>query len=143
MSKLTLKEISEFMRDIDICMLTTKKQNGMLESRPMSNNREVDYNGDSYFFSSDSTSAVQEIAADPQVNLSLVHRPALLGKPFYLSVAGQATLIHDRAQMEKHWVKDLDAWFENGINTPGLVMIHVKAKTLVYWHGMEQGELTL
>jgi len=46
----TLAELSEKMRDIDFCMLTTHGANGAIASRPMSNNREVDYDGDSWFF---------------------------------------------------------------------------------------------
>src|SRR4051812_46479202 len=48
----TLSDISEKMRDIDFCMLATHASNGTIASRPMSNNREVDYDGDSWFFTS-------------------------------------------------------------------------------------------
>ena len=141
MSKLTLKDISEQMRDIDICMMTTNAP-GSLASRPMSNNREVEYDGDSYFFAYDSCSAATELKADPKVDLGFVHEP-LVGKSFYLSVTGQAKLIYDRAEMEKHWVKDLEIWFEKGLDTPGIVMINVKASRLKYWNGQDQGELKL
>ena len=131
MTKLSLKEISEFMRDIDICMMATTTASGALESRPMSNNREVEYNGDSYFFANGDCSAVQEIERDAKVNLGFVHKP-MLGKSFYLSVTGNADLIRDRAAMEKHWVKDLEIWFKDGLDTPGLTMINVKANKLKY-----------
>ena len=142
MSDLTLKEISEKMRDIDICMMTTKKSSGEVEARPMSNNREVEYDGDSYFFAHGNCSAAEEIEADPRVGLSFVHKP-VLGHSFYLSVTGTAKLIRDRAEMEKHWVKDLEIWFEDGLDTPDLVMINVKARTLKYWNGMTEGEVNL
>ncbi len=137
MSALTLKDISDAMKSIDICMMTTG--NGRLEARPMSNNREVEFDGDSYFFANGSEEIVQDIEAEPQVNLAYVHEPALLGKSLYISVSGEADIVRDRAEMQKHWVKDLDAWFENGVDTPGLAMIHVKADSIRYWKGRDQG----
>ena len=143
MSELNLSDISEAMRDIDICMLATKTPSGDLEARPMSNNREVEYKGDSYFFAYDHCSAAKEIMTDHTVNLAYINKPVVLGKDLYISVSGKAELIKDRAVMEKHWVKDLEIWFEDGLDTKGLVMIHVKANRIKYWHGYEEGEVTL
>lgn len=140
MTTLTLKDISAAMRSIDVCMLATFAGEEMV-SRPMSNNRDVDYAGDSYFFANGDCSAARAISENPQVNLAFSHEPALLGKPFYLSVTGHARLVRDRAEMEKHWVKDVEVWFKQGLDTPGLVMIHVKAVKLHYWHGGSQGKL--
>lgn len=143
MSKLKLKDISKAMRDIDICMMTTCAVRGSLESRPMSNNKNVDYDGDFYFFTCDDNAVVREIEADPHVNLSLQHRPVLLGKSLYISVKGKAALVRSRSHMEKHWTKDLALWFKDGLETPGLVMIHVKADRLKYWYNYEEGEIAL
>lgn len=141
MGDLTLKDISEKMKDIDICMMSTRNASGGIEARPMSNNREVDYNGDSYFFADGGCSAAQEIEKDPVVGLSFIDEPAIMGKSFYLSVTGKADLIRDKEVFKKHWVKDLEIWFKDGIDTPGLVLIHVKASSLKYWNGMTEGEL--
>lgn len=143
MAQMNLKEISEIMRDIDYCMLTTQTGENRLESRPMSNNRKVDYDGDSYFFSYDDSEAVREIAANPQVNLGYARNPGLIRQPTYISVAGTAELVYDREEIAKHWAKDAEAWFEDGIDTPGLVMIHVHAEHLKYWHGHDTGEITV
>ncbi len=140
---LTLEEINKTMRHIDLCMLTTKKADGGLESRPMSNNKDVDYDGDSYFFTTADSSAAQEIAADPQVNITFTQLPSLISAGFYLSVSGKAELSDDKAQFEQHWVKDVEAWFKEGVDTPGLRLIKVKAKVLKYWHNYEEGELLL
>ncbi|WP_031235534.1 pyridoxamine 5'-phosphate oxidase family protein [Asticcacaulis sp. AC402] len=140
---LSLQDISKTMRDIDLCMLTSKTVTGELSSRPMSNNRKVDWNGDNWFFADGISSAAQEIAANPKVNLAYSREAGLLSKPFFVSVTGHAELVNDRAEMEKHWVKDSEAWFKDGLDTPGLVMIHVKADRVNYWDGMDQGELRL
>ncbi|CAL4867063.1 hypothetical protein MMA231_01313 [Asticcacaulis sp. MM231] len=140
---LTLEEISKTMRHIDLCMMTTKTADGALESRPMSNNKQVDYDGNSYFFATADSSAAQEIAADPQVNIAFTQLPSLISGGFFLSVTGKAELIDDKPLFEKHWVKDIEVWFKDGIDTPGLRLIKVKAKVLKYWHNYEEGELYL
>ena len=107
----------------------------------MSNNKDVDYNGDSYFFADGSAELVADIAARPDVNLAYVHAPAIIGKTLYISVNGRAELVRDRAQMQQHWVPDLEAWFKDGVDTPGLTMIHVKADRVKYWRGEDNGEV--
>ena len=42
----TLADLAEKMRDIDFTMLSTHSRDGGIASRPMSNNRDVDYDGD-------------------------------------------------------------------------------------------------
>lgn len=140
---LTLKDVSEVLKSIDICMMTTRSSNGALESRPMSNNRDVDYRGDSYFFTLDDTRVVADLTRSPQVCLAFDGRDGLFGKHFYICVSGEAQLITDKATMKRHWVPDLDAWFEDGVDTPGLTMIKVHAHHIRYWKGMEEGEITL
>jgi general stress protein 26 len=40
-----------------------------------------------------------------------------------------------------HWTSDLDRWFVNGVDTPGIVLIKVKATRITYWDGEEEGEV--
>lgn len=142
MSKLTLQDLSKIMRDIDVCMMTTKTSTGGLESRPMSNNRDVDYAGDSYFFADINGSAAQEIAAHAEVNLAYSAQP-LLGKNNYISITGTAGLIRDKEMLRQHWVKDVALWFKDGLDSPNIVLIHVKASSIKYWHGWESSDITL
>ena len=58
-----------------------------------------------------------------------------------LSIEGRAELIQDKTRFAEHWTKDLDAWFDQGIDTPGLVLIKVQAERLHYWNGTDEGEL--
>jgi len=142
MADKTLAQIAETMRDIDFTIFSTRTINGAISGRPMSNNREVDFNGESYFFALDSTRTVGDLAHDPQVGLGYQAKSGMLGmKPFFITVEGFAELIRDKAQFADHWTKDLDRWFERGIDTPGLVMIKVTAERLHYWDGGEEGEI--
>ncbi len=46
----TLADIAEAMRDIDFCTLATHTRGGAIGARPMSNNRAVDFDGTTRFF---------------------------------------------------------------------------------------------
>lgn len=144
MADMSLKEISERMRDIDFTILSTWTENGAIAGRPMSNNRDVEYDGDSYFFACEDTRTIGDIRRHPKVGLGFQSKSGLLGmKPFFLTVEGQAELIKDKSRFAEHWNKDLDAWFKQGIDTPGLTLIKVHADRLHYWDGYDEGELDL
>jgi general stress protein 26 len=144
MAEQSLSDISEAMRDIDFCMLSTRTAEGGIASRPMSNNREVEYDGDSYFFAYDSAHSIGEIDADPNVGLSYHGKDGLLGRPgIFIAIEGKAELIRDKGQFEEHWTKDLDRWFADGVDTPGLILIKVHASKLTYWEGGQEREIAL
>lgn len=134
----TLQDLAERMRDIDIAILSTRAENGAIAGRPMSNNGEVEYDGDTYYFTMGDTRTVADIERDPQVGLGFQ------GKHwFYVAVEGRARLIRDKAQFAAHWSKDLDLWFKDGIDTPGLVLVHVNAERVHWWDKGEEGEIRL
>jgi len=144
MSKLTLKDLAKEMRDIDIAMLSTHAENGQIAGRPMSNNREVDYDGDSYYFTWEQAMMVSDISRDPKVMLAFQGKKGLFGHDLFLaSVEGRAELIHDKAAFKAHWTSDLDHWFKHGVDTPGIVLIKVHATRIHYWLGQDDGELLL
>jgi general stress protein 26 len=143
-SELTLSDLSEEMRDIDFTMLSTRTEGGEIAARPMSNNGDVDYEGDSYFFTYERSRMVTDIKRDPTVSLSFQGKSGLLGKPpLFIAVEGRAELIQDKQAFKEHWTSDLDYWFEKGIETPGIVMIKVHATRIHYWNGEEDGELLI
>ncbi len=144
MSEMSLSDLSGKMRDMDIAMLSTHTDGGAIASRPMSNNREVDYDGDSYYFTWDKSRMVADIERDPKVSLSFHGSSGLLGStPFLIAVEGRAEVIRDKARFEEHWNSDLERYFGDGIDTPGVVMIKVRATRLHYWNGEEDGEVKL
>ena len=142
--KLILKELSKKMRSIDFTMLTTRTASGALTSRPMSNNGDVDYDGDSWFFTTEDAGMVADIMGDPIVGLTLTGDKGLLGKPgIFIAIEARAELIRDKAQFVAHWTKDLDRWFPQGADSPNLVLIKAHASRIAYWDGEDEGELTL
>ncbi|WP_334183950.1 pyridoxamine 5'-phosphate oxidase family protein [Novosphingobium sp.] len=140
----SLAEVSGKMKDIDFAMLATHTQGGAIAARPMSNNREVDYDGTAWFFTEESTLMVADIAADPKVTLSYQGKSGLLGqRPFFLAVEGHARLVRDKSALARHWTNGLDRWWPEGPETPGLVLIEVAGERAHYWDGEEEGELIL
>lgn len=142
MSQKTLKDLAKQMRDIDIAVLSTHSEGGQIAGRPMSNNRDVEYDGDSYYFALAESRTVLDISRDPKVALAFQGSKGLLGRrPFFIAVEGEAELIRDRDQFKAHWTPDLDIWFKDGVDTPGLVLIKVHATRIHYWDGMDEGEI--
>ena len=138
----TLADLSEKMRDIDFAMLSTHAEGGAIGARPMSNNRDVEYDGTSFYFTNEETRMVADIARDAQVGLSFLGKSGILGmRPFFVAVESGAALIRDKAQFAEHWTSDLDRWFADGVDTPGLVLIRVQAERVHYWDGEDEGEI--
>lgn len=139
---LSLTDLAKEMKHIDLLMLSTQAEGGKIAARPMSNNKDVEYDGDSFFFSFEDATAVTDIARDPNVSLSLQGSKGLLGKPpIFIAVEGKGELIRDKAAFEDHWVPDLERWFKQGVDTPGLVLIKVHASLIHYWDGEDEGEI--
>ena len=136
MSDKTLADLAKEMKKIDIAMMSTHTSGDEIAARPMSNNRDVDYDGQSHYFAMDDTRTVQDIAKNRNVGLSFQGE-----KAFFIHVEGDADLIRDKQAFEDHWNPDLDEWFEDGIDTEGLVMIKVDATRIHYWDGMNEGEV--
>jgi len=144
MTQKSLADLAAKMRGLDIAMLSTKTAGGEIASRPMSNNGDVDYDGDSYFFTWASSRLVADIDGDDRVGLAFSVEPGLFaGGGLFIAVEGRAEVIRDKAQFEAHWVPDMEAWFEQGVDTPGLVLIKVHAKRIKYWEGEDEGEVKL
>lgn len=138
MTHKSLSEIAQKMRDIDIAMLSTHAVNGQIGSRPMSNNRDVEYDGNSYYFTWEKSLMVSDIEADPNVSLAFQGEDG-----FFVAVEGKAEISRDKATFKKHWKPEFDEWFEDGIDTKGVAMIKVHAERATYWEGMDEGEVKL
>jgi len=144
MTQMTLKDVAEKMRDIDVCMMSTHGAGGEIAGRPMSNNREVEFDGDSYYFTWADALMVKDIERDKRVALAFQSKGGLFGKDLFMAtVEGDAEIIRDKAQFQAHWTSDLDNWFKDGIDTPNVAMIKVHATRVHYWHGQDDGEIVL
>ena len=129
------------MAGIDIAILSTHTENGEIANRPMSNNGDVSYDGTSYYY--EQAHAVTDIQRNPKVALGFSSEGGIFSDGIYVAVEGTAELIRDKAAFQQHWTSALDNWFENSVNTPGIVLIKVKASRATFWKGREEGEVEL
>jgi general stress protein 26 len=128
-----LARLREIVKAVDICMLTTTDDEGGLRSRPMSNNRDVEFDGDLWFFTYGSSHKVDEVGRVPQVNASFADVDAQL----YASLTGHAEVVRDRAKIEELWKPQLRAWFPEGVDTPDIALLKVTVERAEYWDGSQ------
>lgn len=125
-----LAAIARLLAELDICAFTTRATDGALHGRPMSNNGEVEYDGDSWFFARADSRKVTEIDADPHVALGFIDTP----NGTWVNVDGEAEVIRDDIERKRQlWQDDLGRWFEDGPDDPGVVLIKVRARHIDAW----------
>lgn len=124
------QHVADLVGDADVAMLTTTNAEGRHHSRPMAL-QEVEFDGDLWFFALEDSAKVAQIAATPEVGVSFSDS----GHHSWTSIAGRAHVVRDRAKAEELYTPVLQAWFPDGLDTPGLVLIKVEADTAEYWEG--------
>ena len=123
-----LRPVTEALRDLDICMLTSRSGDS-LHSRPMSNNRQVEYDGDTWFFAFRDSALAQEIEADPRISLSY----AAGEQGVWLAIEADAALVDDDDQKRERWFDELDRWFPDGAGDPKVTLIRANARRIRSW----------
>ncbi|MEV6269380.1 pyridoxamine 5'-phosphate oxidase family protein [Kribbella sp. NPDC051936] len=122
--------VAKLVERATICMFTTMTPDGQHVARPMAV-QEVEFDGDLWFFAYAESAKVGEIGANPQVNVSFSNSK----QSEWTSIAGRAEVIVDRAKADELWSAPLKAWFPDGPQTAGLVLLKVHADAAEYWSG--------
>lgn len=120
--------VADAMAKLDFCMMQTMDGDGVA-SRPMSNNGEVRYDGDTWFFARTTSAKVDQIGRDPSVQLAFSDTEA----PSFISVWGTAEVLTDVELKKKLWHAELERWFENGPEDPDVCLIRVAARRIQTW----------
>ena len=135
-----LGSVAQLLKKLDICMLTTRAADGALHGRPMSNNGDVEYDGDSWFFAFRDSRKVREIDADPRTELAFIDTP----NGTWVNVEGTASVIRDDPERKrKLWQDDLKRWFADGPDDPNVVLIKLSARHIDAWSGEDEYSLDL
>lgn len=128
------KRFFDLIGDIEIAMLTTRRPDGLLVSRPMATQARAD-GADLWFVTERSSPKLEEIAADPHVNLAYYKDRTRE----WISVAGTARVVHDRAKIRELYRPDWRAWFEDrggaengGPDDPRLALIAIDVRIAHY-----------
>ena len=133
------RKVAKLMRDLDFCMFTTHAGRGGFHARPMSNNGEVEFDGDVWFFSAADSRKVREIKANPTVHLAY----ADLEDWRFVSMTGRAQVIRDPEKKAELWMDDLERWFDDGPDSEGIVLIKVTPSLVSYWTRSGSGDLRI
>jgi general stress protein 26 len=91
-------DVAKAMAHIDFCMMQTVGEHGV-NTRPMSNNGEVQYDGDNWFFARTSSTKVTEILRDDRVQLTFSDHNG----PSFICVWGSGTIVDDVDLKKKYW----------------------------------------
>ena len=123
-----LESVATILRDLDICILTTRDGDA-LAARPMSNNGQVEWDGDTWFFARRDSDKVAQIEADPAVTLGYTATE----RGTWVSVEAEAELVDDANEKRARWFEDLARWFQDGPDDPEVVLIRAAATRVRGW----------
>ena len=129
-----IPQIAQLLNKIDICLFATRGEGGQLHARPMSNNSQVEWDGDSWFFAPSDGRLVSELESDPT---AVTAYRAEEGYTF-VSVSGTAEIEADPKLKKRFWLEELERWFPNGPEDPNVSLIRVRADHAEWWG--EQGD---
>lgn len=128
------QKLDAILNDIGIAMfVTTDPDTNRLHGRPMHLTGGLDDDA-LYFFTYESSDKVDDFTTEREVNCSFADNASSK----YASVAGRASLVHDKAVMEAKWEEPLRAWFAEGLDTNGIVLIKVAVSQAQYWDSRNQ-----
>ncbi len=125
------RAVSTAMAKIDFCMMQTVGEHGV-NTRPMSNNGEVQYDGDNWFFARRDSTKIGEIQNDHRVHLTFADNE----NANFISVWGSGEIVDDVDLKKQLWQKSLERWFENGPEDPEVALIKVSANRIQTWGQM-------
>jgi general stress protein 26 len=122
-----LERFRHLIQDIEVAMLTTRRTDGLLVSRPMATQAFAE-GADLWFVTAKGSPKLAEIRESPDVNLSYYKDRTRE----WISVAGKARIVDDRTKIRELHRPDWRAWFEDkggaengGPDDPRIVLIGV------------------
>ena len=101
-----LTKFYEMVMDLEIAMMTTRREDGHLVSRAMATQKRAP-GADLWFVTNQGAPKLREVAADPHVNLAFYKDRTRE----WISVAGIATISRDRDRIRELYAPDWRAWF--------------------------------
>lgn len=119
--------LAGLIQDVEFVMLTTKRGEH-LRSRPMAV-LPHHYDKDLWFMTAFDSDVVDEIRADPHVNVAYSDEET----EKFVSVCGTAETLHDPVKAREMWQPIAQVWFESA-DDPKLLMIRVRIDGVEYWN---------
>jgi general stress protein 26 len=129
-----IDELYKLIDGIEIAMLTTRRRDGMLVSRPMANQKRL-ADADLVFVTDVESHKLDDLLNDPHVNVSYYRDRTRE----WVSVSGAARLSRDRKRIRELYQPSWRAWFEDeggerngGPDDPRIGLILVSADSAEY-----------
>lgn len=129
-----VEQLYGLVEGIEIAMLTTRRMDGHLVSRPMATQVRA-AGADLWFVTDGETDKMDELQHDAHVNVSYYRDKTRE----WVSVSGTARTVTDRAKIHELYRPDWKAWFpdggpgrDGGPDDPRLALIAVDADSVVY-----------
>jgi general stress protein 26 len=119
-------KIAELIGDMKLGMFTTTDKEGNLLSRPMAT-LEVDDDGDLWFVSGADSRKVRQVVDEERVNVTFSSGSS------WVSISGTAEIVHDVEKAREIWTPGATAWFPDGPETAGMVLVKVNSTAGEYW----------
>ena len=154
MAAAELSKLYEMVQDIEIAMMTTRRPDGHLDSRPMATQKRAS-GADLWFVTAEGVGRLRDLQSDPHVNLAYYKDRTRE----WISVSGLATISRDRAKIKELYAPDWKMWFNDegdprhgtpddprmvliGIQIHGAVFMEVDKPQAVVLYEMAKGWLT-
>lgn len=119
-----IKKVWELIKGIEIAMLTTVSEDGLV-SRPMKT-QDVEFDGELWFLTKKDTEKFHELLHNKQVNVAYADQS-------FVSIRGEAELVQSPDKVKQFWSPAYEKLLETTYDDPNLVLIKVKAETAEFW----------
>lgn len=122
------QKIWNMIKDIQVCLMATRGQDGLLHARPMVA-QHTEFESELWFFTRADCRKVEEIAGDSTLLLSY-SQPS---EQNYVSISGKGEIISDKAEIKKRWKEPMRTWFPKGPEDSDIALIKVTVELAEYW----------
>ena len=123
------REVLSLIGDIDYALFTTRSSDdASLHARPMAH-RKAEDDGVLWFFTKRDSRKVRDIDADERVLLNFADPR----KNQFVSIAGRAKIVTERARVSALWSEMFRPWFPGGADDESVVLVRVEADEAEYW----------
>lgn len=120
------QQFHEILTSFPRGMLVTRTREGNLRARPMAV-AEVDRDETVWFTTAEQSGKIDEIDSDPHICITFQEGAR------FLSLTGEAQLVHDRDRIRRLWSEAWRPWFPGGEDDPSLVLLRIVPYEGEFW----------
>lgn len=120
------KHLYDLLKGFSTAMLASRTPDNALHARPMAV-AELKPDAHAYFVTDGRSPKAPEIEAHPEVLVTFQSSSE------FATLYGPASVVRDRALIERLWSEAWRVWFPGGKDDPNLILISVVPKSGEYW----------